>query len=374
MRILNRYVTVDFLVTFSMTVLVFTFVMCGAAFIKAIDLMSRGVSAGIILKVFGYNIPFIMSFSIPMSVMTTVLLLFGRLSFDGELTAMKAGGLSIWQVTSPILLVSLVLSGVCVYLNFTAAPNGHFARRQALVELGAEDPVNLLDEGRFTKEFPGLQIYIGKKVRSKVRDVVVFELDEKGQEKQYIRAQSGEIRMDADGKQLLIDLADVRIERPDERDPMDPTKSRTIIASRYPVKLDVRDVLKTEVVRKRAKDMTFRELLHAIENVRTVYPERDAEQQVQSRMKMMVEVNTRLALSVCCFTFALLGIPLGMRSRRKESSRGIAVSLAVVFGFYFFEIMAESLVSAPSLRPDLLVWVPVLVGQVVGFFLLQRSN
>ena len=75
MRTLNRYLTQDYLVIFGMTLLVFTFVMCLGAVIKAIDLGARGVSGFLILKVFSYNIPYMLMFSIPISVLTGVLLL-----------------------------------------------------------------------------------------------------------------------------------------------------------------------------------------------------------------------------------------------------------------------------------------------------------
>ena len=126
MKTLNRYIAHDYLVTFSMTLSVFTFVMCVGAVVKAIDLLSRGISGYIILKAFSANIPFILTFTIPMSALTTVLLLFSRLSMDGEITAMKACGLSMWQVVSVPIIFSVLLSFFCIYLSSFAAPNSHF--------------------------------------------------------------------------------------------------------------------------------------------------------------------------------------------------------------------------------------------------------
>ena len=109
MRILHKYVVKDYLVTFALTLTVFTFVMCIVAMVKAIDLVARGISIFVFFQIFSYNIPYILMFSIPMSALTTVLLLFGRLSMDGEITAMRASGLSLWQIVSPLILISIVL-------------------------------------------------------------------------------------------------------------------------------------------------------------------------------------------------------------------------------------------------------------------------
>jgi len=155
--------------SFLVTLAVFTFVMCSAAIFKAIDLMARGLSGWVIFKVFLFNMPYILTFSIPMSVMTTALLLFSRLSFDGEITALRASGMSMWQIVAPVIIVCVGLSFLCVFLHSTVAPNSRLAREKALRELGVSAPLMLLDEGRFVDEFPGLKIYIGKKNRKQDR-------------------------------------------------------------------------------------------------------------------------------------------------------------------------------------------------------------
>jgi len=93
-----------------------------------------------------------------------------------------------------------------------------------------------------------------------------------------------------------------------------------------------------------------------------------------SRTSLLVEANTRIALSCSCFAFVLLGGALGLKIHRKESSIGIAVSLLMVFIFYFFIIIADSLVNRPEYFPHLIVWIPVLLSQGLGAILIQRAN
>lgn len=372
MRVLSRYMLHDYLVTFGMTLLVFTFVMCVGAVIQAVDLIARGVSVWIILRAFTYNIPYILTFSIPMSAITTVLLLFGRLSLDGEITAMRASGLSMWQIISPIIFASIVLSGICVYLNVSVAPNAHFARRQALASIGIEDPISLLEEGRFVREFPGYMIYIGSKDNGTVSDVVVYELGPGGVERS-VRAKSGELSMPSETV-MLADLYDVRIDQPDDAHPDDPSRTRTIVAQHYPVQIDFSDLLGSGEVRKSRSSMTLMELTDSIRTIRAKYPHMEGLQLRQERMSYLVEANERLALSLSCFAFTLLGVPLGMKSRRRESSIGVGISLGVVFIFYFFIIIADALVKHPHLHPDLIVWIPVVAGELLGFYLIKRQD
>lgn len=372
MRVINRYLTHDYLVAFGMTLAVFTFVMCLGAVIKAIDLGARGISGLLLLKIFSYNIPYMLTFSIPMSVLTASLLLFGRLSFDGELTAMKACGLSMWQIVSPVVMISIVLSVFCMAIMATIAPRCRHAVRTALVELGVEEPANLLEAGRFVRDFPGLMIYVGDRSGSRMTDIVVYEMGKSGPSRN-VRAKYGTLRTDKVAKAMYIDLYEVRIDQRDKTGAGDVQKSHYINASHYPVKLDFSEMQK-RTVRHKVSDMTFADLLRAIRDVRGTFPELDLDDLSRQRMNMVVEANKRVALSLSCFAFTLLGIPLGMRSRRRESSVGVGISLLLVFGFYLFIIVANSLVGSPQFRPDLIVWIPVVLSEVLGFYLIQRVN
>lgn len=305
--------------------------------------------------------------------MATTLLQFGRMSFDGEITAMKASGLSLWQVIAPVVLLAILLSFVCIYVSGMLAPACQYAQRQLVVSLGLGEPVNLLEEGRFVRDFPGMMVYVSKKDRRAVQDVVVYEVGEQGV-KRTVRAKSGTVAADKAHNLLLIDLYDVRIDQPDEKNPRDPTKTITITAKHYPVKLDFTELMGRQKLTKKRSDLPFPELMHAIRDTKSAYPHLEYEDLVKQRMVLVVEANKRLSLALSCFAFALLAVPLGMKSRRKESSLGIGMSLLLVFCFYFFIIVAESLVSRPAFRPDLIVWFPLLAAEAIGIWLIRRAE
>jgi len=123
---------------------------------------------------------------------------------------------------------------------------------------------------------------------------------------------------------------------------------------------------------KKTREMTVQELVSAIRNMETLYPDQEEKWISEKRMDYIVEANERLALSIGCFAFALLGIPLGITSRRKESSAGIGISIMLVFIFYFFIILAQSLTDSPQWHPQLIVWLPVLLSELGGFLLIRR--
>jgi lipopolysaccharide export system permease protein len=370
--IISRYVTRDFLVTLLLTLAVFTFVMCVGAIIKAIDLFAKGLSGWLIIQAFIRNIPFILSFSIPISTLTSSLLVFSRLSMDGEITAMRACGLSLWQIVAPVILVAVLLSMFCIYLNCWAAPDAHLARRKMLRSVDIGDPINLLEEGRFVRDFPGVMVYVGKKGKHEVEGIVVYELDDKGV-KRSVRAKTGTVGIDTNKKQIVVDLYDVRIDQPDRDNPTDLSLSRHVTARHYPIRLDSDEIRKGKL-KKKVADMRVNEIISKVRHLSEELQDMKAEDIMKERIALLVEANQRLALSLSCFAFTLLGIPLGMKSRRKESSIGVLISLFLVFVYYLFIIIADALVARPELRPDMIIWIPVVGMEIIGFLLLRRHQ
>ena len=371
--IANRYILVDFLITFAMTLSVLTFVMCTAGLVRVIDYLARGVSGLFLLKLFLNNIPFMLMFSIPMSTLASTLLVVGRLSADGEITAMKACGFSLWQIASPLVLASMVLSAACFAVSASWAPNTKHAGRVMLRSVSVETPISLLEEGTWVRDFPGLVIYTGRKRGMKLEDVAVFQTGE-DTARLSIRAKHGEIRELEEGGDLEIGFYDVRIYKPDPEHPRDSSKGTYTSAEYYSERIDASKFSQQGPLKKKIRDMTLRELIRHLGDLQALEPELDSEGYAHLRSTLLVQAHQRVTMALSCFAFSLLAIPLGLKSRRRESSVGIAISLLLIFFYYFFTILAEALVKHPEFRPELITWVPVFLAQVIGIALIQRNR
>ena len=286
---------------------------------------------------------------------------------------MKACGVSLWQIAAPIVFCSILLSGICLYINAELSPRSHFMRRQMLRDLGEEYPLALLDEGRFVNDFPGLSVYVGKKSGSQIEDIILYQFDDRGARAE-VRARSGQIAFNPEARVMEITLDQVRMTEYDRDAPSDLARARTLSADSYPVVLDLREMLRKGKITKKPASMTFEELLDALQNIRQVFPDIQENNVPRMRSKMAVDANQRLALALSCFSFTLMAIPLGIRSHRKESSIGIGMALVLFFLFYVFIIISDALVDFPEWRPDMIPWIPVLGCQAVGVALLRINR
>ncbi len=367
MHIIRKYVTVNFIIASVSAVAVLTFIMCIGMIFKATDLISRGVAWWPILKITLYGIPETFAYTMPLGILVASLLVFGRLSTDGEIMAMKACGVDVWQIVTGPLLVSLLFMTLCLQINTVMAPENHYSQRNLTAAVRVKTPSDLLDEGRFIQDFDGLTMYIGKKKGTFLTNVRIYDARE-GDVKREIWAKSGEVKTSDTGKDLIMDLFDVRVSPP----PFSDDEQGAVFMDRWPVSIP--NVMAVRKHRKNEKDMTVGELVAGVRYTSDKYPDFNPKDLVQQRMSLLVELNKRVALSVACFAFALMGIPLGISTDRRKSSIGAGVSLFLAFCFYLFIIVAKSLSKHPEWSPDLITWTPVIISLVLGMFLIRKTN
>jgi len=332
---------------------------------KITELLARGISWQPIVRILASGMPAALIFSIPISVLTACLLVFGRLSADGEISAMRVSGISIWHIASRPLVLSLLFSATCLYIGNDLAPRSHFARRKLIATLGVQSPLDLIEEGRYIEDFPGLTVRVGRRHGNSLENIRIYDSRTEGLQRE-IRAKSGFVKVGAKGRDLILDLYDVRV------DPVSAEQLVPATCARWTTTIE--DALARREPQKRDSDLTAAELVERFRKTAIYDVGFDAEELARRRMSYLVTFNKRIVLGLACVAFVFLGIPLGIKAHRKESSVGIAISLGLVFSFYLFIIAAESLARRPELRPDLIIWIPFILAISVGAILLRRSD
>jgi lipopolysaccharide export system permease protein len=386
MRTLHRYMLQQVLATLVMTVAVFTFVLLLGNVLKEVLslLVNQQATFGMVLKAIALLIPFVMVFALPMGMLTAALLLCGRISADHELTAVRASGISLVAVMSPVVLLSVALSCLCGLINMHVAPKCRVAYKSLLAEVGVRQASAFLPEKTFVKISTNFIAYIGKVDDGQLEDILIYDLDPQGRVGSYARAETGRLRVDETNHVFHLDLRDAWH--------VSTLEGKQNAVAMSEVRLSYTNTPATRREEDlRITDMTFFQLRAELRRLEDRFglpapllkgdpAERQKKlRELQSNREdlttpIKVQIHRQAAFSFACIGFTLVGIPLGIRAHRRETTFGIAMAIVLVLAYYSFIILGESLDTKPEYFPHLLVWVPNFLFQAIGIVLLWRAN
>ena len=361
MKIIDRYIGKEILVTTSFAVVVLSLVLVlGNLFKQLLDLLvNQDAPLELILSFIGFILPFSLMFTIPWGFLTAVLLVFGKLSAESELVALKSNGVSIPRICFPLAVIAAVACLICLWINISIAPLAQQKMKNTVCEIATSNPLSLFGSDQVIDEFPGKKIYVGRKEGTNLYNILVYELGPNNEPVRVVQAQRAILKTDLASQQVLMELVDAQFEERDAKTPSDFTHIRQGITMRegtFPISL--RTLYEKNKKRKRVGHMTLQELLK----------QQDEENVVAAR----TEVNKRFSLSLASLAFALVGVPLAVTAQRKETSIGFLFSLIIAFIFFFFIVIADSLRNKASAHPELLMWVPNILFISLGAWMFLR--
>lgn len=382
MRILQRYILRQILIVFAGCLVVFTFVLFIGNMLKIIELIAKGIGFSVILRSLLYLVPFMLSYSIPMSILTAVLLSFARLSAENEITAIRASGVNLQYILRPVVGCALILVVFCYAINDRLRPNAIFAGRKLLLEVGIQEPTVHIRPGRFNEIFPGHMVYVGEKKGKSLERVVVYRFSGDNLTS-VITAERGRVCYKEISEQEKTKPAGIYLKLFNgtivEKMQEDQTKGNMnrVRFDTYLIEFDVgTDMEDISKLRKKEREMTNRELYNRIREFkhksmskesRWILPKR--EEEISS---ILTRIHNRWAISFSCLVFILIGIPLGIRVHRKETSVGGGISLILVASYYFLITLGEAFQEKAQLYPWLLMWAPNLLLFIIGIILIYR--
>lgn len=213
MRLLRSYILRLHLVPFILGFGVVTFILVMDVLFDYLDLVvNRGVSPLIVLQLFGLSLGYIVALSVPCAVLVAVLMTFGRLAQDNEITALRASGVHLGSVLmGPIVAATLLAIGLTLFNNHVLPESNH-AFANLLIDIGRKRPTVKLQEGVFITDFPGYNLLV-RSVNGRtneMRGVTIYQLNPGGPPTTII-AKRGYLTYTPDGRTAVLQLKDGEI-------------------------------------------------------------------------------------------------------------------------------------------------------------------
>jgi lipopolysaccharide export system permease protein len=379
LNLLDRHIFTSVLFTCAAAVGLFAFVVLLPNIVRELlgPLLAGQFGFDTFARLVGLLLPFAVSYALPMGVLTGVLLTLGRMSADSEITAMRSAGISVARLARPVFVLGAVSAAAAFYVNVESMP---WARQQYYREFAAAvraNPLRIIVPKTFIRDFSGTVLYVGDREGPILRDIWIWELDDQQRVKRLVRAEAGRLDYDESTNSLIPTLVRARVEERDQENPEDFSKSpkAASVDRAEGVRISLDRYFGRNLERMKDDWLTYPALRERQAKLEaTIPPPEKAIEHARDKMKLSLILHDRFNLALAVFSFALIGVPLGIKVSRRETSANLGIALGLVLAFYFLTVAIKWLDRRPELRPDLLLWLPNVLFIGLGVWLFTRID
>ncbi len=383
-------------------------------------IIDRGINAPLVIELFALNLAWMLALSVPMAVLVAVLMVFGRMAADNEITACKSCGIPFYRLLLPVLGGALLLTVVMIWFNDRVLPESNHKARMLLTDITRKKPTWSLEENIFLDYFEGYSIRVKTIARktSEISDIIIIQT--KNSER-IITAKRGKMYFSSDGSTLMMELEDGEILEVDPKNHAGITRTdfarqtiaiqgassnleRTTQSTRGDREMTVAMMLErnrerreklsesngqtdslanfaiSEILNIHLHDKTARfgimkgaakKAYAKNKNVRgrLAFFQKSADNYRREINSMEVEIHKKFSIPAACISFVLIGAPLGALARRGGFATGIALSLFFFIVYWAFLIGGEQLADSNTLPAFWAMWLPNFIVGGAGIML-----
>ena len=375
--------------------------------------LGKGISIGVVFKFLIYNSAWIISLAIPMAVLIAVLMSFGRLSSDNEITAFKASGISLEKLMAPAIMFGVLVFLIITPFNLWILPEMNHNVRKLSLEISRNRPDVEFNE-QLLNNLADKIIYVGdRRSNTSFDDIIIFDKSQKNHT--TIISDYGSIESLQDG--IIINLINGSI-----HESISSSEYRKTYFDNYKIAIpfDQIEYNRTNNLIRQERELNFQALVNKIrlytnkntdvkndigmnlikidslEN-KLSYMEsnKNTDLLLQNKLKKQisntksiysrneklftnylkkiniysVELHKKFSIPIACFVFILLGVPLGIMSKNKNMSVSISISIIFFIIYWAFLILGEDFADRGILNPAISMWAPNIFLGFIAYYL-----
>lgn len=358
--LLDRYIFTELLSPFGLSLGALCFVMLTRELLRLVELLvAKGVGLLAVLKVFAHLLPSFLVLTLPIAGIIASITAFGRLSFDKELVAMRAAGFSLLRLSQPVLTFAVLVFGLTLLLAQWGQPWSSMNLKKVALHLLRDQLALALERGVFNETIPNMVIYVPDDRRPD-QPGGIFVSDERNlNEPRVIVAEQYHILMDAPSNQVALRLLNGVIHsRPDQIE-----QYHRVAFSTYDLKLNLQQTGYSTTEERPSLEAITKQL------------DQSQWRDPLARRRLM-EYYKDLAFPTASLVFCILGIPVGIVSKRSGRIGGFAVGVLVVVVYYVLNVACEFLVTTAVLPPFAGAWLPngiFVIVTALWFYKMSRQ-
>ncbi len=363
MRILTRYTLREVTAHALIGVAIFTFVLFTRDLGHILELVVRA-SAPLpsIVEIFFYTLPVAFEYTLPMSVLVGILIGLSRLAADSEITAMRASGMGVWSFLRMLSLFVIAAWVLALANGLYIAPKSQAALARLEDRLKGSQVSFEVQPRVFYEGFPKIVLYV-QDVKSAEGAALwkgVFMADLTDASDPKITLAKEGIVLGEGQDRLHLHLIDGSTH---ETDPKDPNHYQISTFQKTDIPIELPSTENRSDDSRPASLMETRDLL-----------ERSKHTDASSARLYLIEFYRRFALPTACLVLALVGIPLGISSKKSGKSGGFVLTILLVFVYYVISLVGVSLARQGHVAPWLGAWLADFVFLALGILLLVQAE
>ena len=364
MRILTRYILREITSHALIGAGVFTFVLFTRDLGRILELVVRN-SAPLpsVAEIFFYTVPVALIYTIPMGVLVGILIGLSRLAADSEITAMRASGIGVWTFLRIVSIFAVIAWILALVNGVYLAPRSQAALGRLQDRLKTSQASFEIQPRVFYEGFPQLVLYV-QDVKSAQGAAIwkgVFIADISTPSAPRITLAQQGILVSEGTDTLHLHLSDGATHETDPKIP-DQYQISTFKQTDIPILVPQAENKEDQA------SVPVAEL-----GTRQLPVEAGRVKKYMARW-YWIEFHRRFALPTACLVLALVGIPLGLSSKKGGKSTGFVLTIVLVFAYYSLSLVGVSLARQGKVSPGLGVWLANIVFLLAGAFLLWRAE
>ncbi len=362
--------------------LVQTFILCLVSLLTLIligrGLQMRELFLGLeigpldMVMLFCFMMPMFLIIVLPISCMVSVFLTFLRMSTDRELVALKAGGISIYQMLRAPAVFSFLCMCLALFVSLEGISWGMGSFRSTLMSIANTRARIVIQPGVFNQDIFGLTLFARKvdPVSGRLSQVVFEDSTQTKGSSITILAPEGEILTDEKRGELVFNLLNGRIYR------VDGDSVSLMHFEEYAVRLNLSKVFSgIQLADIRPKEMSVDALMKAAREGLSARRGKAPSERFLNKVK--VEIQKRWALPAACLVLGIFALPLACSFEGVKRQLGIVLALALFLAYYSLFSMGLNLGESGRVPPWVGLWVGNVifaVAAVVGLQLVNRER
>lgn len=362
--IVFKYILSELIAPFFLGLSVFIFILVMSQVLRLNELIIvHGVGIGSILKLVFYLLTAFLAVSIPIALLFSVLSLFGRLSADSEITALKASGFSSTQLALPVLVFSAIVSAFCLFLTIHLEAWGARSYRALVWQIGKNRATVGIKPGSFNDDFFGFVLYTDKVDPSEKTLENVFIYDDRDKTSPVsVVAKKGRLISSENLSSVFLVLYDGSLHSTKS----DYSSIQKIHFESYTINLSLDEVLKIDT-KEKPQWLSLPRLKERI-------VEEEKKGDLAKARTYKAEYHRKFSIAFANFIFAILGIALGITPARTVRSGSFAYTLFFVGAYWTVYLTGRSLAVKGILPPLPAMWFPNVLFLSFSGLLLYRTS